>query len=104
LVQIPHHQPFDVLLQGWKDPRFVFTSSEFAAASSQTKLAVLASLTAQRALAQVVFVSRAGQRYDLLQVRAEDLNSTERTQAMVLGQAIRAGMWSRRYSLRRIIG
>jgi hypothetical protein len=38
-----------------------------------------------------VFLSNAGQRYALLQVRAEDLESIERRAALVFGQAIRAG-------------
>ena len=83
-----------------KHPPFAFASVRLAAAPSQPKLAVSGGPTTQRAQAQVVFLSGAGQRYVLLQVRAEDLKSIERRAVLVVGQAIRAGMWSRSHGLR----
>jgi hypothetical protein len=62
---------FDVPLQGWKDPPFIFTSVGFAAVLSQAKPAVVGGPTAQRTGAQLLLVSDAVQRDVLLQVRAE---------------------------------
>jgi hypothetical protein len=47
------------------------------------------------------FLSDAGQRDAVLQVRAEDLKPSERRAALDLGQAIGAGTWSRHRGLRR---
>src|SRR5262249_438472 len=51
--------------------------------------------------AQAMFLSDAGQRDAFLQVGAEDLKPSERRAALDLGQAIGAGMWSRRHGLGR---
>ena len=77
-AQVPLCEPIDELLEGRGHPPFVLINGGLAAEPCQFELAVVGGPAVRCAQVRFVFVSNAGQRYVLLQVRAEGLKPTKR--------------------------